>query len=88
MDPKIAEAIGLLRHQIISPVLMDTGPAQMAYFRQMSEREFDVPGRGVETLHCHDDEGVALPVSKTRVCRNHSEDPERHRRFSQASRMR
>jgi transposase InsO family protein len=48
MDPKIAEAIGLLRHQIISPVLMDTGPAQMAYFRQMSEREFDVPGRGAK----------------------------------------
>lgn len=46
MDPKIAEAIGLLRHQIISPVLMETGPAQMAYFRQVAEKDFDVPGRG------------------------------------------
>jgi transposase InsO family protein len=46
MDPKLAEAIGLLRHQIISPVLMDTTSAQLAYFRLMSEREFDVPGRG------------------------------------------
>lgn len=46
MDTKLVEALGLLRHQIISPVLMDTGPAQMAYFRQMSSREFDVPGRG------------------------------------------
>jgi hypothetical protein len=46
MDPKLAEAIGLLRHQIISPVLMDTSSAQLAYFRLMSEREFDVPGKG------------------------------------------
>lgn len=46
MDPKIAESIGLLRHSIISPVLMEKGKAQMAYFRQMAEREWDVPGRG------------------------------------------
>lgn len=46
MDPKLAEAIGLLRHSIISPVLMDRASAQMAYFRQMSERDFDVPGKG------------------------------------------
>lgn len=46
MDPKIAESIGLLRHQIISPVLMETGKAQMAYFRQIAQKEFDVPGRG------------------------------------------
>lgn len=48
MDPKLAEAIGLLRHQIISPVLMETGAAQMAYFRQAAERQFDVPGRGMK----------------------------------------
>lgn len=48
MDPKIAETIGLLRHQIISPVLMDSGAAQMAYFRQIAEKEFDVPGRGLK----------------------------------------
>jgi putative transposase len=46
MDPKIAEAIGLLRHQIISPVLMDRGAAQLAHFKSLSSREFDVPGRG------------------------------------------
>ncbi len=46
MDKKQAEAIGLLRHQIISPVLMDSGAAQMAYFSQMCKRDFDVPGRG------------------------------------------
>lgn len=46
MDPKIAETIGLLRHQIISPVLMDSGAAQMAYFRQIAQKEFDMPGRG------------------------------------------
>lgn len=46
MDPKIKEGIALLKHQIISPVLMDSGPAQMTYFQQMSQKEFDVPGRG------------------------------------------
>jgi transposase InsO family protein len=46
MDAKIKESIALLKHQIISPVLMDSGPAQMAYFEQMSQRDFDVPGRG------------------------------------------
>lgn len=47
MDDKIKESIALLKHQIISPVLMDSGPAQIAYFQQMSQREFDVPGRGM-----------------------------------------
>lgn len=46
MDPKTAESIGLLRHQIISPVLMETTKAQMDYFCRMAEKEFDVPGRG------------------------------------------
>ncbi len=46
MDPKIADSIAILRHQIISPVLMETTRAQLAYFRQTAEREFDVPGRG------------------------------------------
>lgn len=47
MDRKIAEAIGLLRHQIISPVLMDSGQSQMKYFRSIAEKSFDVPGKGV-----------------------------------------
>lgn len=48
MDPKLRESIGLLRHQIISPVLIETGRAQMAYFRSLEGREFDVPGRGMK----------------------------------------
>lgn len=47
MDPKIADAIGLLRHQIISPVLMERPGAQMAYFRRASQMQFDVPGKGM-----------------------------------------
>lgn len=46
MDPKIAELVGLLRHQIISPVLMEAGRGQMKYFREAAAREWDVPGRG------------------------------------------
>lgn len=46
MDRKIAEAIGLLRHQIISPVLMDSGQSQMKYFKSIAEKTFDVPGKG------------------------------------------
>ena len=46
MDPKIAELVGLLRHQIISPVLMETGRGQTKYFRETASREWDVPGRG------------------------------------------
>lgn len=46
MDSKIADLVGLLRHQIISPVLMDSGRSQMRYFREVASREWDVPGRG------------------------------------------
>ena len=48
MDPKIREAIGLLRHQIISPVLVENGRAQMSYFRSLEEKDFDVPGGGIK----------------------------------------
>jgi hypothetical protein len=48
MDPKIRELIGLQRHQIISPVLMESGKAQMAYFKELESREFDVPGKGIK----------------------------------------
>jgi putative transposase len=48
MDPKNREAIGLLRHQIISPVLMEKGRAQMAYFRSLEEKDFEVPGQGMK----------------------------------------
>jgi putative transposase len=46
MDKKARVAIGLLRHRIISPVLMDTGRAQMEYFREQESKEFEVPGYG------------------------------------------
>src|SRR4051794_33186893 len=46
MDEKLSEAIGLLRHQIISPVLLESTAGQKAYFRQMTQKEFDVPGKG------------------------------------------
>lgn len=46
MDKKMAEAIGPLRHQIISPVLMDSGRSQMKYFRSLETKSFDVPGKG------------------------------------------
>jgi putative transposase len=48
MDKEIREAIALLRHRIISPVLMDTGRAQMKYFRELESREFEVPGHGTQ----------------------------------------
>ncbi|MGK5088292.1 DDE-type integrase/transposase/recombinase [Bdellovibrionota bacterium FG-2] len=48
MDPKLAEAVGLFRHQIISPVLLEKGAAQMAYFRLAAHKEYDVPGRGAK----------------------------------------
>ena len=47
MDPKIAEPVGLQRHQIISPVLMESGRGQAKYFRETASREWDVPGRGM-----------------------------------------
>lgn len=48
MDKEIREAIALLRHRIISPVLMDTGRAQMEYFRGLESRSFEVPGHGTQ----------------------------------------
>lgn len=53
MDPKIRESIGLLRHGIISPVLVESGRAQMSYFRSLEEREFDVPGMGRKKFKAH-----------------------------------
>ncbi len=47
MDQKLRDAVGLLRHQIISPVLMESGGAQLAYFKGLENREFDVPGKGL-----------------------------------------
>lgn len=51
MNKEKREAIAILRHQIISPVLMDSGRSQMAYFRQVSGAQFEVPGRGLRQFH-------------------------------------
>lgn len=48
MEDKIREAVGLLRHRIISPVLMDSGRSQMEYFRNIEKQDFDVPGQGLK----------------------------------------
>lgn len=46
MTDDIRKAIGLVRHQIISPVLMETDRAQMKYFREIAKQEFNMPGQG------------------------------------------
>lgn len=48
MNDEIRKAIGLLRHQIISPVLMETRRKQMSYFRTVSLSEYMVPGVGLK----------------------------------------
>ena len=50
MNDEIAKKIGLLRHQIISPVLMQPERQQMAYFREIAKREFDFPGVGMKRI--------------------------------------
>ena len=50
MDEKIAEAIGIFRHQIISPVLLETTKGQKAYFCTLAKREFEVPGKGMKRI--------------------------------------
>jgi transposase InsO family protein len=46
MDEETREAIALLRHRIISPVLMEARRAKAEYFREMAKQAFDVPGAG------------------------------------------
>lgn len=46
MTDETRQAIALLRHQIISPVLMETRRARAAYFGEVAKTEFDVPGFG------------------------------------------
>ena len=48
MNEEIRRAIGLLRHQIISPVLMETRREQMSYFRKVALSEYLVPGVGMK----------------------------------------
>jgi transposase InsO family protein len=46
MNDDVRQAIALLRHQIISPVLVDKNTVQIEYFRKMEQQEFIVPGSG------------------------------------------
>lgn len=46
MNEETRQAMALLRHQIISPVLMENRRTRNKYFREISNREFDVPGQG------------------------------------------
>ncbi len=46
MTEDIRKAIGLVRHQIISPVIMETDRAQRKYFREIAKQEFNLPGVG------------------------------------------
>ncbi len=76
MDDKTREAIGLLRHQIISPVLVESSRAQMSYFKKMALKEFDVPGQGKRCfkpttmkgwLHRYRKNGFAALLPKVRA---------------------
>ena len=64
MDKKIAEAVGLLRHQIISPVLMDSGQSQMKYFRSIEDKTFDVPGKGPRKIKATTMKGWLIKYKK------------------------
>lgn len=46
MTEDIRKAISLVRHQIISPVLMETDRVQREYFRGIADQEFNLPGIG------------------------------------------
>src|SRR4051812_18487916 len=83
MDPKLADPIGILRHQIISPVLMETGQAQMIYFRSVPFRS--VPFRrgagsrrswqGAAKIFAWNDEGLALHLSIEGLSWARAQDP-------------
>ncbi len=46
MTNETRQGIALLRHQIISPMLMESGTERASYFRETAKEEFEVPGRG------------------------------------------
>lgn len=50
MTDEIRQQIALLRHQIISPVLMGPEVERTEYFRKQAEKAFEVPGSGVKTF--------------------------------------
>jgi transposase InsO family protein len=53
MDEKTKKAIGLFKYGLIAPVLHGNVAVQMAYFRQMAQKEFDVPHRGKKRYKAH-----------------------------------
>lgn len=48
MDEKKCESIALFRYGIIAPVLHESIRSQASYFRDMAEKQFDVPGIGLK----------------------------------------
>jgi putative transposase len=50
MDQDTSQKIGLFRHRIISPVLMEKGRNQMEYFRKLSKQKHDIPGVGLRRI--------------------------------------
>ncbi len=50
MTEEIRKAIALFRHQIISPVLVETKRERAKYFREQEMRELDVPGQGQKKI--------------------------------------
>lgn len=46
-EEKLRESVALLRHQIISPVIMESKRNQEKYFYEAAKRDYDVPGVGI-----------------------------------------
>lgn len=53
MNDNVRQAIALLRHQVISPVLVDGDRAQAKYFQNIAKQEFNVPGAGPKRFSAH-----------------------------------
>lgn len=50
MNEDIKKAIGLFRHQVISPVLMEIDRGQRSYFQKIAQQEFTIPGIGKKII--------------------------------------
>jgi transposase InsO family protein len=53
MNDDVRNAIALLRHQIISPVLIDRDRTQVEYFQSIAKQQFNVPGVGLKIFSAH-----------------------------------
>ncbi len=50
MTEEIRKAVALFRHQIISPVLVETKRERAKYFREQAGSELNVPGQGKKKI--------------------------------------